>query len=389
MADWLRVEGNERFEKVHVDKLGALVARHFRKSATGVHGAGLLNLPTTPTYNSGTRRLTFPATTTGVDVDGNLIYLDDALETEPIAASDVGVAPLYVWAAVELAATPASNLPRVEWVDDTPPERTRARNTELRDRVSLVVAALQPPDTASGTKYFPLVKYLAWSGSPSAPSSMQPWWTVNSWREKLTTGYQFDGVIPMLGELIVRLADNLIGTAGEWSGAAGDTAHPNALNTLDGRIAPLEAWRAALDAYWADGNWQNVPLTAMQATGDWEWYSSRVWRTSDVNGYVYAELTWPAWRKAHLVRIRVLPSAGIAVGATLIRTNKLTQSNDTLDSATAPAGESQQTLSLSFGEDAQNLSDEGYTYHLVLSASGSASGTAVVYAVSLSTKLSS
>lgn len=379
----LRMEGNERLDLVHIVELSQHVEEQFRRFAAGLHGVGLLHLPSQPTYNSTTRRLTFPVGTTAIDPDGNLVYLDDALESEPIAASDVGVSPVVVWAAVEPGSVPSTDANRVEWVDVNV-ERSRPRKRFWKDSVSLVVAASQPPDTASGTQYFPVAKYLSWAGSPSAPATLAPWWTVNSWREELDWGANFDGLLPMLGELVVRLADNLIGADGEWVGAAGETAYPNNLNGLAERLTLLEDWQEALDAYWADGTWQNVSLTAMQPDANWEWATS-VWRTGTASAALVAELTWPAWRKANVVRVRVLPSSSLNVSLSLIRYSKLTHAQTTLDTATATAGSAEQTLQVSFGSGAQDLSDEGYTYHLVVSTSGTGSvDKAVVYAVSLS-----
>jgi hypothetical protein len=374
-VEQLEVTKNERLDRRHIQILQLGVEKLARTVGRGKHlnAAGLLHLPSTPTYNATTRRLTLPKGLLAVDPDGNPVELSDAVESEPVAAADVGnVAPIFVWCAVEPGTVAGQQLQRVFW-KEAGQEESRNTPTRRADRVRFEWGALQPPDTASGTKYFPILRYGAWTGS--TPSSLQLWWVVPSWRGKLSVAQMPWGAFVSWAELVVRMFDNLLSpTPGTWDELAAGTFGVT-LNELLERIVVLEEWREAHEAS-LDETELNVPLSGATAlpTTDWTW-DNGAWKTSAAGTALWLELTWPSTLRAQNVVARVSPGNTLAVVVSLYRISKLTGASTLLATETLSAGGAAEHVSLEFGTDPQDPGIEGHRFLLRLSCTGSAAAT--------------
>lgn len=314
--DSIRVGGNERWEKAHVDLIFTLVERLSRSVVKQSFGAaGLVYLPSVPTYNTTSRRLTMPVGTLAVDPDGNVVELRTALESEPVDAADVGTANIYLWCAVNLGTTNAAQLNRVRWVS-AGTEQSFATYTEYQDSVSFVWATTQPPDTASGAVYFRVLKYGGWSGSPQSPTTMHPWWVVESWREHIGIGDSDGGTLTTLAKLVSTIASNIIGSADAWTEAAGASPHQYSLQSLHTRIGVLEAFKTVAVTSGKEG----IPLTPLGGTGDWAW-TDGYWWTIQAGETIRFPIAVPAGFAPDVVFVSAQADNASTVTATLKRRN--------------------------------------------------------------------
>lgn len=370
---WYRGDGNRRLDAFDLHQLGRHAEEALRIEGLGQYGSGgLVYLPSIPAYNTSTRQLTMPAGTIARDASGNPIYLTEAVESEPVDAADVGTANLYLWCAIEPAAIEATTRNRVYW-KSAGQEETRARHVEWHDRISFAWGLSQPPDTASGTEYFRVLKYTGWSGSPPAPTGLQPWWWVDLWREQITSiGDVVPGATNTLARMLVILANNIIGgAAGSTFGSQWRTALESvsplttSLAALAERLDDLEAWLAAMTGVTQAG----VPLVPVAKTGDGWGYTSAEWQTLKATESLVFEVPLsPGWKPAQC-HTRIECGANTTATATLARRNIGDGTTTTLGAASWAAGESGNKLVAAL-DWTKAVLPESYKYTLTIATGG-------------------